>query len=120
MAKGKQGLQLEAWKFGIYIGIPIIASWWFSDPVRQRQAVEYYQYVKYPANPNTNMKEQIERLQKQQEQHQAYREQLRELNKQANRTTATLQQSHEVKDDAAASEAKRGWLRWIGLGGKRL
>ena len=115
MAKGKQGFQLEAWKFGIYIAIPIAASWWFSDPIRQKEAADYYQYVKYPANPNTNMKEQIEKLKIQQEQHQAYREQLRELNKQANRTT---QAAMEVSRGADNEGSSRGWLRWIGLGKK--
>ena len=114
MAKGKQGFQIEAWKFGVYIVIPVVASWWFSDPQRQKDAADYYQFVKYPANPNTNMKEQIEKLKIQQEQHQAYREQLRELNKQANRTTLAAAEMNSGADEGSS----RGWLRWIGLGKK--
>jgi hypothetical protein len=108
MAKGRRGFQLEAWKFSVYIAIPIMASWWFSDPLRQKQAADYYKYVQYPANPNTNMKEQIEQLQKQQEQHKIYREQLKELNRQAKRSNESLSED---------SPKAGGWLRWIGLGG---
>jgi hypothetical protein len=136
MAKGKQGFQLEAWKFGIYLAIPIAASWWFSDPARQKQAADYYQYVQYPANPNVSMKEQIELLQKQRVQQEVYREQLRALNQQANRTTAnnttvaarTKERIAASATQLATTDSKQsgeevdksndnngGWLRWIGL-----
>lgn len=107
MAKGKQGFYLEGWKFAVYLGIPILASWYYSDPQRQKEAADYWQYVKYPANPNVNMKEQLETLIAQQKQRDVYREQMKELNAQAARAQ-TRQHDEEP--------AQRGWLRWIGLG----
>lgn len=62
MVKGKPGLYLEAWKFGVYISIPIIASVYYSNPDNQRYWADYWQFIKYPENPNTNVKEKIQEL----------------------------------------------------------
>lgn len=113
MAKGKQGFYLEAWKFGVYLLIPIGASWWYSDPERQRQSADYWSYVRYPAHPNTGMRQQIEELAKQQRQREAYREQLMELNRQANESRKAAE---EEAGKSLGSGGGRGWLRWIGLG----
>ena len=104
---------LEGWKFGVYILIPITASMYFGNPERQKQAADYWGYVKYPPNPNTGMKEQIEALRKQKEQRQAYREQLKELNAQAKKSSASSSSSSSSEDKTTSS---RGWFRWIGLG----
>lgn len=112
MAKGRNGFKLEAWKFGVYLAIPLAASWYYNDPVRQRETADYWQYMKYPANPNTNMKEQIEELRQKSQQRQVYRDQMKELNKQAQKSRAVVLQENEKP------AAGRGWLRWIGLGGK--
>lgn len=97
---------LEAWKFGIYLGVPILATYWFAwNPERQKEQAEYWQYVKYPANPNVNMREQIAELQKQQQQRQVYRDQLIALNKQAQRNV-----SNEDEDEATAK--RRWWQIW--------
>jgi hypothetical protein len=109
MVKGRPGMYLEGWKFCIYLSIPLGASWYFNDPVRQRASADYWQYMKYPANPNTNMKEQIEELRQKQTQRTAYQEQMRELQKQAKR-------SREAADSDDDDEEKGGWLRWIGFG----
>lgn len=118
MAKGKQGFALEAWKFGVYLVIPIVASFYFADPLRQKEQADYWQYVKYPANPNINMKAQIEEMAKQEKQRKVYREQLLELNKQAQRTNADQQQDESPSSGEGQQEGRRGWLRWIGLGSR--
>lgn len=87
MVKGTKGLYLEAYKFGIYVGIPILATFYFADPIRQKRSADYWQYVKYPANPNVGMKEQLQKLREQREQQKEYRQKLVELNEQAQRTT---------------------------------
>ena len=79
MAKGRAGFWLEGWKFSIYLLLPLGASWYYSDPVRVRKNVEYWNYISYPPNPNVNMKEQLKELREQQEQRRVYREQLKQL-----------------------------------------
>ena len=64
MAKGTTGFYLEGWKFSVYLAVPLFASWYFGDPQRQREAANYWQFVKYPANPNTGLKEQIEAIER--------------------------------------------------------
>lgn len=84
MVSGRAGFALEGWKFGIYLGIPILASWWYGDPERQKAAADYWRYVQYPANPNTNMKEKfLEQRKKYEEQRAVYSEQLKQLDKMA-------------------------------------
>jgi hypothetical protein len=113
MVKGKSGLYLEAWKFGVYISIPIIASVYYSNPDNQRYWADYWQFIKYPENPNTNVKEKIQELidekEGQREQRMAYQEQLRQLEKAANRS-ASFQEEPEKK--ASPSLWKRGG-RWV-------
>ncbi|CAJ1949737.1 unnamed protein product [Cylindrotheca closterium] len=114
MVKGRQGLYLEAWKFSVYLAIPIVASVYYSDPETQRYWADYWQYIKYPENPNTNVKEKIQELAKEKEQtrqqRMAYKEQLRSLQEAANRTQTY---SEETSNDAS------WWRRagrWIGGG----
>jgi len=118
MAKGRAGFYLEAWKFGVYLLIPIAASWYYSDPTRQRKAADYWQYVKYPASPNVDVKRQIEDLAKQERQRKAYRDQLVELNRQAQRGSSSPSSAASEGTDSSGDEGRqrRGWLRWIGLG----
>mmetsp|Transcript_2432 Transcript_2432/g.5031 ORF Transcript_2432/g.5031 Transcript_2432/m.5031 type:complete len:112 (-) Transcript_2432:351-686(-) len=93
MVKGRQGMMLEGWKFGIYLGIPLLASWYYGDPERQKKAAEYWKYVEYPANPNVGMKEKfIEQQKKYQEQRKVYGEQLKKLD-QLNSQSSTDNQS---------------------------
>ena len=42
MAKGRQGLYLEAWKFSVYLAVPILASVYYSDPDNQRYWADYW------------------------------------------------------------------------------
>lgn len=121
MAKGRTGLYLEAWKFAVYLIIPIGASWYYSDPQRQRDAADYWRYIQYPANPNVGLKDQVEQMAKQQKQRQAYREQLELLQQQARKTVVTApvpNQSSErtalVGDDGPADPTNQSaWFRWF-------
>ena len=111
MVHGKQGLQLEAVKFAMYLGIPILASVSFSYPSVQKYWADYFQFLKYPANPNIGMKEQYEELRQQRElqreQRQEYMNQMKRLQESADSAAA-----HRAKEEeeAAAKKTKRGWL----------
>lgn len=89
MAKGRQGFYLEAWKFAVYISIPIIASVYYTDPDRQKEMADYWKFISYPENPNTNVRQKIQELAKekaeQREQRLAYQRQLQELQRAAER-----------------------------------
>ena len=111
MVHGKLGLKMEAWKFGVYLAIPIFASIVYNDPDVQRVSADYFQFLKYPANPNTSLKEDFEKLRKQRElekeQRKLYAEQMKKLQMSA-------QRSREEKDkDMAKNEGKRDWFRWM-------
>jgi hypothetical protein len=103
MVKGRPGMYLEAWKFGVYISIPIFASWYYSFPETQQYWADYWQYIKYPENPNTNVKQKIKELGeqkgKEREQRMAYQQQLRELQLAAER-------SENYQKESAAQENK--------------
>ena len=119
MAKGRQGFLLEGWKFAIYLGIPITASIYYNNPEHQKMSADYWQYVKYPANPSTGWKEQIELMQSQQKQREAYRQQLQQLNEStvAPMTSTANHERHNPESDES-DENRWRWLRWIGLGRK--
>jgi len=83
MALGRTGLRLEAWKFIVYLAIPIGASVAYNEPKLQRFSADYFQMLKYPANPNVNLKKEFEELrekkQMEKEQRQVYNEQMKKL-----------------------------------------
>jgi Fe2+ transport system protein B len=105
MVLGKQGMRLEAFKFSLYIGIPIIASVAFNNTDVRRYWADYFQFLKYPANPNIGLKEQFEELQKerqlQKEQRQEYAEQMKRLQESA-------QRARETKNETTTKRS--GWL----------
>ena len=113
MVHGRAGMKLEAYKFGLYLIIPITASFAFNEPTVQRWAADYFQFLKYPANPNTNLKEEFEELLKkrqlEKEQMKAYAEQVQKLQESA-------QQSRIAAAAAKEAEGKRaGWFSWMRL-----
>jgi len=110
MAKGTTGFYLEGWKFSVYLAVPLFASWYFGDPQRQREAANYWQFVKYPANPNTGLKEQIEAMAAQKKAREEYAKQMKDLQTQAAKSRETIGEE---------SKRSKGWLRWIGLGSKQ-
>ena len=46
MVLGKAGMRLEAYKFGLYISVPILASIIFNEPEVQRKCADYFQFLK--------------------------------------------------------------------------
>jgi hypothetical protein len=114
MVHGKRGLYLEAWKFGVYLSMPIVASVYYSNPETQRYWADYWQYIKYPENPNTNVKEQIQQLvqqkELQREQRLAYQEQLLRLQNAAER--ASNMQPEESHNESSPPWWRRAG-RWI-------
>jgi hypothetical protein len=123
MVHGKQGLRLEAFKFGIYLLIPISASLTFNDPRVQRWAADYFQFLKYPSNPNTNLKQEFEELlkkkQEEKEQRRIYAEQLQKLQESARASRLALQDSSTViqqqgkEEEGVAKSQRRSWFSWI-------
>lgn len=122
MAKGRQGFMLEAWKFSVYLIVPIFASVYYSQPQRQKEAADYWKFIQYPSNPNVNMKQKIEELAASQEQRMIYRDQLQTLHQRANEiennniadTTTTTQQDEKSSQQKSGG----GWRRWLGLSSK--
>jgi ABC-type Fe3+ transport system substrate-binding protein len=94
-------MYLELWKFGIYISIPIFASVYYSNPETQRYWADYWQFIKYPENPNTNVREKIKLLAEekgeQREQRLAYQRQLRDLQQAAERSENFNEENTEAK-----------------------
>ena len=120
MVHGRAGLYLEAWKFSVYISIPVIASVYYSNPETQKYWADYWQFIKYPENPNVNVKQQIEELikerQKQEESSKIYQQQLQSLQQAANRSKQYQQQASSsaiaVSDAASSSEDSKSSLSW--------
>ena len=89
MVAGKAGLRLEAFKFGIYVGVPIAASLFFSDPETVKYFVDYFKYIEYPPTENTSdrvkkdIDERIKSRKIYEKQHKEYQEQLKKLNERA-------------------------------------
>ena len=114
MVHGRQGFKLEAFKFGIYIFIPIIASFGFNNTTVQQTCADYFQFLKYPANPNTRLKEEFEDIVRkselEKEQRKKYLDQLRELNESAQRSTNLTSNNHLEKKDYQSKTG--GWFRW--------
>eukprot|EP00536_Pseudo-nitzschia_multiseries_P012771 jgi/Psemu1/290495/fgenesh1_pg.506_\ len=117
MVKGRQGLYLEAWKFGVYVSIPVIASVYFSDPNTIKKQADYWRFIEYPENPNTNVRQKIQELAKekeeQREQRMAYQRQLQELQRAAERSSSA---TFDDDDDLTEIQGKRRywWRRWFG------
>jgi hypothetical protein len=100
-------MRLEAMKFSIYISIPVIASIMFNSPSTQTYWANYFQFLKYPANPNTNLKEEFEELQKKRD---LVREQRKEYAEQVKKLQESAQRSRANALAAAEAEKKKGWL----------
>mmetsp|Transcript_11585 Transcript_11585/g.17714 ORF Transcript_11585/g.17714 Transcript_11585/m.17714 type:complete len:132 (-) Transcript_11585:32-427(-) len=67
MVLGRAGMKLEAQKFVVYLSIPIMASLAFNEPTVQQWAADYFQFMKYPSNPKTNLMKEFEQLQRERE-----------------------------------------------------
>lgn len=113
MVSGRTGMRLELWKFGVYIGIPVLASTGFNDPETIRYFVDYYEYIKYPAKPQSNeslrkeLEEQRENHQKKQEQMKKYREEVKIMNSLNNSKKQTVE-AYTSEEETVKS--KRRWF----------
>merc|ERR1711865_325785 len=121
MVKGRQGFYLEAWKFGVYVSIPVIASFYFSDPKVISKSADYWRFIEYPENPNTNVRQKIKKIikdkEKQKEQRLAYQQQLQELNRAAQRSSlhhgdrADIRRDDDDNSFGRTSNDKSWWRR---------
>jgi hypothetical protein len=102
-------MYLEAYKFGLYLLVPIGASLYFGNPQNQKRHAEYWSYVTYPANPNVGLREHIKEdlqwRQKQKEGREEYRKQLQELEKTAKRRSVDVDVDVGEGEAAAAAAA---------------
>jgi hypothetical protein len=122
MSKGGRGLYLEAWKFSVYISLPIIASVYYTDPERQKEMADYWKFISYPENPNTNVRQKIQELAKekdeQREQRLAYQQQLQELQRSADRAqnlgSVGSATSDGVDREGSTDVSRKGSVSWLG------
>uniref|UniRef100_A0A7S0FPU0 Uncharacterized protein n=1 Tax=Minutocellus polymorphus TaxID=265543 RepID=A0A7S0FPU0_9STRA len=125
MVLGRKGLRMEAYKFGLYISVPILASIIFNEPEVQRRCADYFQFLKYPASPNTNLREEFEELAKQRalekEQRAKYAEEVKKMQDNARKSREGRQAALKAAEENGQQEQGgrwRSWLRWPGrLGG---
>mmetsp|Transcript_4600 Transcript_4600/g.11832 ORF Transcript_4600/g.11832 Transcript_4600/m.11832 type:complete len:128 (-) Transcript_4600:424-807(-) len=118
MVKGRQGLYLEAWKFAVYVSIPVVASAYFSDPKTLKQQAEYWKFIEYPENPNTNVRQKIQKLanekEEQREQRKAYQRQLQELQRSAARSSSASMDNERDEDPSDRDGQRTSWWRLWG------
>eukprot|EP01082_Thalassiosira_pseudonana_P013215 g11923.t1 g11923 contig6:870031-870459(+) len=119
MVLGRAGMKLEAQKFALYLLIPITASIVYNEPSVQQWSADYFQFMKYPSNPKTNLKQEFEELRKQREEdakeeerrkkgREEYLMQLKKLN--VARGGGGGSENGTV-DDATTTQ-RRGWFGW--------
>ena len=120
MVHGRQGMKLEAFKFSVYILIPVGASLTFNDPNVQRWAADYFQFLKYPANPNTNLKGEfealVEKTKKEKEARREYAAQMQKLQEGAQKRAQEeqLQASRQASRQPLGRHSV-GAMPWRGL-----
>ena len=118
MVLGRKGMRLEAYKFGLYISVPIFASIIFNEPEVQKWCADYFKFLTYPANPNTNLREEFEQLAKQRElekeKRAKYAEEVQRMQDNARRSREGREAALKTADENG-SELQGGrwnWLRW--------
>lgn len=118
MVLGRAGMRLEAQKFALYLIIPITASIIYNEPTVQRWAADYFQFMKYPSNPKTNLKEEFDQLQKEREQEKIQEEKNKESRKVYMEQLKQLNAVRSALDTPApeSNVEKRGWFSWLGRG----
>ena len=130
MVLGRAGLRLEAQKFVLYLLIPITASVAYNEPTLQRWSADYCQFMKYPSNPKTNLRQEFEQLQREREEEleeertmeekrRKGREEYLKQMKKLNMARSGGGSDGMVGDGAAADldekpSRAQGWFRWWG------
>ena len=115
MVLGRAGLRLEAQKFALYLMIPITASLAYNEPAIQRWSADYFQFMKYPSNPQTNLKEEFEQIRKERE------EEIKQQEKNKESRKVYLQQLKELNavrsptetPDTHTNDKKKEWFGWL-------
>mmetsp|Transcript_4951 Transcript_4951/g.9204 ORF Transcript_4951/g.9204 Transcript_4951/m.9204 type:complete len:129 (+) Transcript_4951:96-482(+) len=126
MVLGRAGLRLEAQKFALYLLVPITASLAFNEPSVQKAAADYFQFMKYPSNPKTNLKDEFEELKKQREEEIEWERKMAEKREKGReehlKQMKILKQLNTARvwgvEDDDKLEQKRGWFGWL-RGSKR-
>jgi len=123
MVLGKAGMRLEAQKFIVYLMIPITASMAFNEPTIRTWAADYFQLMKYPSNPKTNLKDEYEGLKKQRDEEiewearmaarrEAGREEYQKQLKLIHKLNAPRGADEVDSDTTVESRQRRGWFDW--------
>jgi len=122
MVLGRAGMRLEAQKFGVYLLIPITASLAFNEPSVQRWSADYFQFMKYPSKPKTNLKDEYDALKKERDGEIEWMKRMEE--KRVNGRAEHLNQlkqlqvankvgdSLNVVDNNEQTAPRRGWFSW--------
>lgn len=128
MVLGKAGMRLEAQKFIVYLMIPITASMAFNEPTIRTWAADYFQLMKYPSNPKTNLKDEYEGLKKLRDEEvewenrmaakreagrEEYQKQLKLIHKLNAPRGGTGGGADEIDSDTTVeSRHRRSWFNW--------
>ena len=118
MVLGRAGLRLEAQKFAVYLSVPILASLAFNEPSVQRWAADYFQFMKYPSNPKTNLKKEFEELQREREEAMRMQEKRIKGREEYLAQMKLLNASRggdETGDNnmETANNSRNGWFGWL-------
>lgn len=114
MVLGRAGLRLEGQKFLLYIMIPLGASALYNEPSVQKFSADYFQFLKYPSNPSTNLRKQYEELARKSEEERVQR---REYQEQLRKLQASAQESRD-RERVEKEKEKAGWFGWLRWGGR--
>lgn len=118
MVLGRKGMRLEAYKFGLYISVPIFASITFNQPEVQKWCADYFKFLTYPANPNTNLREEFEQLAQQRalekEKRAKYAEEVQRMQDNARISREGREAALKAADEneSGPQGGRWGWLRW--------
>ena len=102
----------------MYITTPIVASVVFNDPDVQAKCAVYFQFMKYPASPNTNLREEFEELSRkrelEREQRKEYAEQVRKLQDSAKRSREEREAALSREEGGTNTPHQGRWsLGWL-------
>ena len=87
---------------------------YFNDPDRQKYWADYFQFLTYPPNATTNLKEELEEYKRKYDeekaQRDAYMEQMRQLQESAKKSRENAALAAKEGTDGNAGGKKKGWL----------
>ena len=119
MVLGRAGLRLEAQKFVLYLMVRITASLAFNEPTVQKTAADYFQFMKYPSNPKTNLKDEFESLRKEREAEIEWEKRMAEKRADGKGREEYLNQLKQLSSRSSSAHAdeteptiQRGWFGW--------